>query len=376
MDNLIPSPKTIFSSWFIKFLDCLFVSIALFDAYDSMVAFLLVSLFPQMTILFFGWISSVLKIVGLLFAIGYPIYWQRKEISGTINSGLRHAWFRGVLRYWLALEICNYGFAKILGTQFGHVYSRSDSLVGSLSGLDLTWNYFEHSYALSVIIALIQIGGSILLLFRRTTLVGAAILLPVMVNIVMIDIFYGIPSGALMNAILFTLGLSYLLLLRWKDISAVFLKLPSGITLIRSGYAQNLLRLFIVSYAFLFIYHFSSLKSPKNLTGKWQVEQMIRNGDTLKANAWLTDSGAWKNIYLEENGRMTISSNPYVVEAKSSQRGRYQYNGSIHKMELILSKDRGDRDTINADVSTYDSKHMLWKILYNKNKLFLKLYRQ
>jgi len=371
-----PIPKTIFSSWFIKFLDCLFVAIALFDAYDSMVAFLLVSLFPQMTILFFGWISPVLKIVGLVFAIGYPIYWQRKESRNATDSGLRHAWFRGVLRFWLALEICNYGFAKILGTQFGHVYSRADSLVGSLNGLDLTWNYFEHSYATSVIIGLIQIGGSILLLFRRTTLAGAAVLLPVMVNIVMIDIFYGIPPGALMNAILFTLGLCYLLLLRWKDICAVFLKVPSGITPIRSGYTKNLLRLFVIIYAFLFIYHFSNLKSSKNLTGRWHVEQMIRNGDTLKANAWLTDPGAWKNIYLEENGTMTISSNPFVVEAKRSQRGRYQYNDSIHEMKLILWEDHGDCDTINASVSANDSKHMLWKILDNKNTLFLKLSRQ
>jgi len=355
-------------SWLIKFVDCAFVAIAVADFFDSMVAMALVSAYPQSRLVLYGIISTFLKIAGLIFVIGYPLYWRRAEKRGDFNSALRHAWFRGILRYWLAVEICNYGFAKILETQFAHVYFRADSLVGSLSGYDLTWNYFGYSYALAVIIALFQIGGSILLLFRRTTLLGTVVLLPVLVNVVLIDVFYGIAEGALMNAVVFTLGLTYLLLLRWKDLKAVFLDTISALPPIKLGWAKYVLRLFVVAYAFLFIWHFAGYRHPEYMTGKWQVEQIVRNEDTVKAQAWLTDSTAWKNIYLEESGRIYLSPNPYVFEAKRAQAGFYAYDDRTHTIKwIILEK----ADTFNVVVSGKDAKHEHWRLVHQKDTIGL-----
>jgi hypothetical protein len=127
-----------------------------------------------------------------------------------------------MLRYWLALEIATYGFAKILKTQFARSYIRENTPVVQLNGFELTWNYFAHSYPLAVIIGLLQIGGAILLLFRRTTLFGVVILLPIMLNIVLINLFYHIAAGAFMNSVLFTLGLLYLLLLRRSALRSAY----------------------------------------------------------------------------------------------------------------------------------------------------------
>ncbi len=111
-----------------------------------------------------------------------------------------------------------------MGIQFGHMYFRDNALAKNLSGYDLTWFYFGHSYILSIIVALIQIGGSILILFRRTVFLGAAILLPVMTLIVLIDVFYKIYWDATMNAILFTLGLLYILSLFKKEIKDLLIQ--------------------------------------------------------------------------------------------------------------------------------------------------------
>jgi hypothetical protein len=152
-----------------------------------------------------GWI----KFLDCLFVS--VAVWYRQEIRGKADSGLRQAWFTGIIRYWLAVEIFTYGFAKISGSPFDPGYFRRDSVWNSLSGADIGWNYFIYSYAMSVILAGIQIAGSVLLLFRRTTILAIILLLPMMLNIVLIDIFYSPPGSALMNAILFTLGLSYVL---------------------------------------------------------------------------------------------------------------------------------------------------------------------
>jgi hypothetical protein len=356
----------------IKFLDCLFVSIAVIDFYDSLVlypAIIIPALSHFQSVLFI--FNQLLSIACLLFAITFPFLWHRREIKGKADSAIRHAWFTGIIRYWLAVEIFNYGFAKILGSQFDPSYYRSDSLWNSLSGPDLTWNFFSYSYAMSVILAGIQIVGSAFLLFRRTTLFGVMLLLPVMVNIVLIDIFYDLPGGALLNAVLFTLGLSYLLILQWRAIKEFFIRTRSTLPPIRLGGIKNLLRLILAIYAFVFIYFVITTKAPPAITGKWRVDQLIRHNDTAKENDWIRDSLSWKNIYLEDYGRVTFSPNPYLVETERSMTGNYTYKESNHTIRFQMHSRRSSTDTLNAQVSMTASGQMQWKMAVDKDSVFL-----
>ena len=360
--------------WYIKLLDCLFVSIAIWDFYNSVV------LFPATFIPAFSPYLRVFHILNLLitvgtvvFAILCPVIWHRRESKGRADAGLLHAWFTGIVRYWLAVEIFNYGFAKILGTQFAPAYFKGDSTWNSLSGYDLTWNYFSYSYAMSSIIAGIQLLGSALLLVRRTTLFGVILLLPVMVNVVLIDIFYSVPAGALMNAILFTLGLTYLLLLQWRAIVDFFQQSRPSLPVIRLGGIKNLLRLFLVAYALGFIYYVSTTKAPAGLTGKWRVDQLVRNGDTARANDWLTDSLSWKNIYLEENGRATFSPNPYLVETARATIGSYKYDASKKTMRFVVYRPGLPLDTLYALVNMGSAGRMQWKIAGHHDTVLLSL---
>ena len=356
----------------IKFLDCLFVSIAVIDFYDSLVLYPAI-IIPalshfQPTLFFF---NPLLAIFCLLFALIYPFLWHRQESKGKADSLLRHAWLTGIIRYWLAVEIFNYGFAKILGSQFDHSYYRSESLWNSLSGPDLTWNFYSYSYSISIIIAGIQIAGSALLLFRRTALFGVILLLPVMVNIVLIDIFYSLPGGALLNATLFTLGLSYLLLLQWSAVKEFFKSSRSTLPPVRLGAIKILLRILMAVYAFGFIYYVTKTKAPQTLTGKWRVDLLVRNKDTAKANDWMKDSLSWKNIYLEDYGRATFSPNPYLVETERSTTGNYKYTASKQVIQFIMNSSPSARDTLYAAVTMSATGHMQWKIVRDEDSLLL-----
>jgi hypothetical protein len=318
-------------------------------------------------------LNLLISIAGFLFCIVFPFIWQRRESKGTLDSDKLKAWIRGILRYWLAACISTYGFAKILGSQFEHSYATSDSLVKNLSGFELTWNYFGFSYGMTLIIALVQIGGSVLLLFRRTTLLGSVILFPVMFNILLINFFYNIGAVPFLNSILYTLGLVFLLLLRWQDIKAILFRSSDSLPPVRLGFIKYVIRTLIILYSFGLIYHFTTTNKSSTLVGKWQVDHFIRNNDTLNANAWLTDSSVWKNIYIEEYKKITLSANPYMIDKNKSLRGKYIYDSSYHTLILILNRSMYKKDTLHIKVNFINDRQMKWALLSQNDSLLLQL---
>ncbi len=368
-----PQDRLYRSSWFMKFVESFFAAVAILNTLALIVEILPPEKQLKLGAKFFTYMLFGQALISLLFAIVYSVYWQRKEIKNRINSGKLHAWMRGILRYWLVLVICSYGFAKILKTQFGTSYNVDDVPVGRLNGFELTWNYFGHSYAFALIIAFCQIGGSVLLLFRRTTLLGAAILLPVMINIVLINFFYDINPGAFMNSVLFSLGLLFLLFLRWSALVGVFLPTGSDLPGPRLGFFKYLFRFLAVACAFGLIYYFTTLTPPAPLAGKWTVDRLIRNGDTVSANKWLTDSTAWTTVYMEDEGYLSLCPNPYIYDDDRSTWTRYKYDGSKQQLQLIFSGGKPQkRDTMIAAVSQFDGRHMQWKGVIGKDTvLFL-----
>jgi len=99
------------------------------------------------------------------------------------------------LRYLSAWLLLTYGLAKLAGVQF-HAPDVAQRPVGSLDGYQLTWYYYSYSHAYGSILGLVQLTGATLLLFRKTATLGAAMMLPVMTNILMVNLFFFIGWGA------------------------------------------------------------------------------------------------------------------------------------------------------------------------------------
>jgi len=81
-----------------------------------------------------------------------------------------------------------YGVSKLLHLQF-NVAELATRPIGSLNGYQLTWFYYGYSRVYASILGLTQVTGATLLLFRKTTLLAALIMLPVMANILLINMF-------------------------------------------------------------------------------------------------------------------------------------------------------------------------------------------
>ena len=113
-----------------------------------------------------------------------------------------------VARWFVAVIAIFYGFSKIVGAQFVVLDSELARPLGEVSGFWLTWHYFGYSTVYKLAIAAVEIVGGVLLPFRRTSLLGALILLPAFVNIVLIDVLYAIDLGALIAAVITLIGLA------------------------------------------------------------------------------------------------------------------------------------------------------------------------
>jgi uncharacterized membrane protein YphA (DoxX/SURF4 family) len=100
------------------------------------------------------------------------------------------------LRYLSAYLLFTYGVSKLAGWQFRLAPDITSKPVGTLSGFQLTWYYYSYSYIYARILGVTQLAGGAMLLFRKTALLGAAAMVPVIANILMINLFFHIAVGA------------------------------------------------------------------------------------------------------------------------------------------------------------------------------------
>ncbi len=360
------------SSWFSKIFECIYLYIAVVEIIFILISTLSISRAKNNYEVYFIHEALYAGVIYIFLSIVYSIWWHRNEKKGHANSEIRHAWLRGVVRYFLAYEMSLYGFGKIFKTQFAPLYSRYDQTIGSLSGFDLTWNYFGYSHTFAVILGSFQIGGAILLLFRRTSLLGVFILLPVMVNIVLINFFYSISPGALRNSLILTIGLQYLLLLRWKDLKTMFFNKPADLPNVSIGFLKPLIKLLPIAAAFGSIFYFVTTKEPAIFSGKWKVQELKRNGKIVNSSDWQTNANSWCNIYIEETGKLSLSPNPYIFDKVRARFANYTYNTEKHSLKLVFA----NMDTENVAIINYNGKSMQWNTILDKDTLQIKLCKE
>jgi hypothetical protein len=147
-------------------------------------------------------------------------------IFAGMNSTLIKQATELACRLYVFFFINVYGIGKILGGQF-YTPDRIPPDVaavplGKAESFDLAWTFMGHSYAYILFVGILQIVGAWMLLFRRTKLIGACILLPVLANIIVFDINFLDMYGALLSAcIYFTMLLIILWLNKEQMVAAI-----------------------------------------------------------------------------------------------------------------------------------------------------------
>lgn len=157
-------------------------------------------------------------------------------------------------RVYVFVFINLYGLAKMGSGQFyraGHLPEAVASKpAGELTGFELAWIFFGYSRFFIYFIGITQVLGGFLLLWNRTKLLGAALLIPVLLNIIIMDACFGIPEGAMYSAVIYLLLLLCMLLLNGRQVKSVFQQMtaaqpkneePAWLTVVMAGFIAFLL---------------------------------------------------------------------------------------------------------------------------------------
>lgn len=117
--------------------------------------------------------------------------WRRSTAVSPIISDVN----RVFLRYFLFINMIGYGLAKVIpGGQFPALGpDRLIQTYGESSPMGVLWSFMGASLGYQFFTGAMEIIGGILLLFRRTTLLGALLVAGVMGHVFMLNMFYDVP---------------------------------------------------------------------------------------------------------------------------------------------------------------------------------------
>jgi hypothetical protein len=95
-----------------------------------------------------------------------------------------------------------YGIGKLI--QFGDTTVIS-SRISEMTGQELMWAFYGYSKPFQYVLGILEIGGGLGLLFRKSRLISGFVLSTVLVNVILQDVFYEVNSGALIAACIYQL---------------------------------------------------------------------------------------------------------------------------------------------------------------------------
>jgi hypothetical protein len=210
-------------------------------------------------------------------------------MSEATHAANLERWAYRCLRFFVSAFLLLYGFAKLNGAQFTVISSELDKPMGQVSGFWLTWYYFSYSPIYGNLIGIVQILGAVLLMFRKTTVLGACLLLPVIGNIFLINIFYQIDIATpIVSLLLFAAVVGILafhkkelLEVFWTKQNRAFPDRPAAKWTIFVSYALRVLMILVMAVFTYWTANYNN-RLPTPLDGVWEVTSgSVQNDGTV-----------------------------------------------------------------------------------------------
>ena len=290
---------------------------------------------------------SIIPFISVIAALIYLIIWQSRKT----NKPATLAFWQGLIRYGVAFDLAEFGWAKVCHRQLVMSLYQLDLPYRSLTPTQLFWLFYSQSYLFGCILGGLQIVGAMLLLFRRTRLVGVFVLLPLLANILLMDIFYQIGDSVVVHASIMMLGLLYLLFIEFDRLKAFFFTTEGNLPVVHlSKFLKMAIRLSIIYIPLLFIFMVDGPNKYPQLTGKYAVSHLkINQQDIDKVNC--ADS-TLTVVYFD-------IKNTCIFEFNSQQRRWYgKYTKDNDHLE-IKWQTPGDKTAFSGTISPADTGRLI-----------------
>ena len=273
------------------------------------------------------------------------------------NYNTFYYWTRVLLRYLLACVMLGYGFAKVFHLQMPFPFlSQLTMQFGDKSPMGLAWSFMGYSPAFSFFTGIGEVIGGLFLFWRRTTSLGALILLAVMGTVAMMNYTFDIPVK--LHSSLYVVFALFLLIPDFKRLMNVLVwnttAEPAHYPAIIHKPWMKKARL-VIKYLFIIGVLISEIDSsvqaqkkygdnrPKPpLYGIYNTEYYIRNNDTLPL--LLHDTSLWKQIVIDFPNRAamklmndTIRRHTFKVDTLKKTAVAYMGNDTLNKSQFNYS---------------------------------------
>jgi hypothetical protein len=296
-----------------------------------------------------------------------------------------YRWLKLYLRFFLIGYLLGYGFIKVFPSQFQEITaSRLTMTVGDQSPMLLAWNFLGYSLTLMKINGFIEVLAGLLLLFRRTTTLGAILSACTFGFIVTMDFCFNIPVRLLASHLLFmSLFLIYgdrnrllnIFILNKPTVSAIYQ--PLIVNPVWRKIFSGLL--VVLAISLLYSSMAKGIDSERSfgrkaarvpLYGVYDAIYFLRNNDTIPALA--TDSLRWKRLVIDggswnQSGIIQFSTgkrnlftakidtlkNTLALQSESDTTQKYLFHYFLRKDKMLV-KGVWDKDSIEILMNKYD----------------------
>lgn len=305
-------------------------------------------------------------LIAVISIIGATIWvFIDSKIKKEYNNKLKIL-LQTILRYHIGLTLILYGLSKVFLLQFGTMDIDSlETPIGELNGMNFVWAFMSYSKFYGVTAGLIEVVGGLLLLFRRTTSLGAFLLLIAMTNVVLMDIGYDVIVK--MFAIHLLLMIVFLM---WDDLkrlydfflrnkpstAATYLPLFEGRKgkNIRNIIKGTLLLYVFISFSFDMIERIEQQHSNhyKNFTSSHEIELFVKNGDTIPKSK--IHGNRWNKIRIND---LSYLPETLMILNEDNTTQRYKFTVDTLTKKLYLT------DFYGEDLTQHE---LTYKALENK----------
>lgn len=237
--------------------------------------------------------------------------WKRRSRVAPRTDDL----FRTYIRYYLAVFMLSYGWAKVFPNQMpAPGPDRLLGTVGDMSPMGLAWTFVGTSAAYQIFAGAGEVLAGLLLLWRRTSLAGALVAAVVMTNVVALNFFYDVPVK-LFSSHLLLVALVLCVPHLPRLLAVLVLNLPSQPVDLRpfpfrrawTRWTARVLKACVVLVAvaapaignWRMMHQFGRLAPTKAWHGIYRVESFRRDG---AADRELADADRWVRVGLGSTG--------------------------------------------------------------------------
>jgi len=298
----------------------------------------------------------ILLFLTVMALIGCIIWTVLDRKRNSYNA--LYYWLTILLRYFLAFSMFTYGFVKVFKLQFP--FPSLNTLMepyGQSSPMGLAWNFIGFSKGYNYFTGIGEVTAGLLLLFRRTTRLGAILTLIIAGNIMAINYCFDVPVK-LMSTMLVVMAIWLLLQQRTRLINFFFrnktaapesMHIPRfkkkalNTTMVVLKYVVIAFVLFMnISQAIEGLSQYGDAAPKPPLYGIYTVKSFVRNHDTIAPLT--TDSTRWRNLIVNWPGVSTVKMMDdrmvyYAFKPDTVQKNMvmYSYNDTANKSTLAYS---------------------------------------